>query len=220
MRVYHFINKEFRIEDLQKRRLKKATLNELNDPFELFGINLSDKALRKTFRKIKDELSYTDGLLCFSRGWRNPVQWSHYAEKHQGLCLGFDVPDGFLKQVSYSYSRKYLIKEIEQSLLNNQLDLETIRKFLLTKYAHWRYENEVRWIVKLGKKDPEKCKYFVDFSNDLKLAQVIVGAELTLTRIEICNALGDLMPHVETFKARLAFKTFRVVRQRKQKLWP
>ena len=37
MLVYHFINKEYGIEDLRKRRLKIATLNELNDPFEFFG---------------------------------------------------------------------------------------------------------------------------------------------------------------------------------------
>ena len=49
MRVYHFVNLEFGLDDLRRRRLKIATLNELNDPFELFGINLTDPALRHAF---------------------------------------------------------------------------------------------------------------------------------------------------------------------------
>ena len=26
------------------------------------------------------------GMLCFSKGWHNPVQWSHYTDKHKGIC--------------------------------------------------------------------------------------------------------------------------------------
>jgi hypothetical protein len=105
MRVFHFIDEEFGLEDLRRRRLKIATLNELNDPFELFSINLSDEAIRKAFKETKDELSVNHGLFCFSRDWHNPVQWSHYAAKHRGLCLGFDVPDEHLGRVNYSRKR-------------------------------------------------------------------------------------------------------------------
>lgn len=86
MRVFHFISEQFGLEDIRRRRLKIATLNELNDPFELFGVNLSDEALRQAFRAMKHELAFKRGLLCFSRNWHNPVQWSHYAAKHTGLC--------------------------------------------------------------------------------------------------------------------------------------
>jgi hypothetical protein len=41
-------------------------------------------------------------MLCFSRDWHNPVQWSHYADKHRGICLGFDVPDSLLVPVQYT----------------------------------------------------------------------------------------------------------------------
>ena len=217
MRVYHFINKEYGIEDLRRRRIKIATLNELNDPFEFFGVDLSNASLRHAFRKMKDELSQNRGLLCFSRDWHNPVQWSHYADKHQGLCLGFDVPGEKLGSVSYS--RKRLVVETEQLLAFRQLDPEIVTKFLFTKYAHWKYENEVRGFVTLEEIDPEKNMYFADFSDNLRLVRVIVGAESTLTRAEIHDALGDLASRVETFKTRLAFKTFRVVRQRNSKLW-
>lgn len=31
------------------------------------------------------------GLLCFSEVWDSILLWSHYAEKHAGIVLGFDV---------------------------------------------------------------------------------------------------------------------------------
>lgn len=205
------------MEDLRKRRLKIATLNELNDPFEFLGVNLSSEALRHAFRKMKNELSTIRGLLCFSRDWHNPVQWSHYAEKHQGLCLGFEVPTERLDVVNYS--RKRLPISPAQLINYRQLDEKILISLFCTKYAHWRYENEVRSFVALEDKDPEKQMYFADFYEELKLVKVIVGAESTLSRADISNALGDLAPSVEVFKARLAFQSFRVVRQRNQNLW-
>src|SRR6266699_7273356 len=105
MRVYHFLSEQYGREDLLKRRLKIATLSDLNDPFELLAVSLSDAAVRRAFRKMKEELSRERGLLCFSRDWRNPVQWSHYAHGHRGLCFGFDVPDEAVGPVTYSEKR-------------------------------------------------------------------------------------------------------------------
>jgi hypothetical protein len=217
MRVYHFVNAEFGLEDIRMRRLKVATLHELNDPFELFGVCLSDESLRRAFEAMKDQLALNRGLLCFSRVWYNPVQWSHYAEKHTGLCLGFDIPDEHLGAINYS--RKRLVVEAERFRNAQQLDAQIVTRFLFTKYSHWRYENEVRSFVTLEEKDPEKNLYFANFSDKLCLKTVILGARSSITRVELRDALGDLSGKVETFKARLAFKTFRVVRQRNPKLW-
>lgn len=217
MRVYHFVNAVYGLEDLRRRRLKIATLNELNDPFELFGVNLADEDLRRAFHAMKDELSLQHGLLCFSRDWRNPVQWSHYAAKHTGLCLGFDIPDEKLGAVAYSRAR--LVVEAEKFRNPRELSADTVRQFLFTKYSHWRYENEVRCFVTLEERDPETNLYFAEFSDNLRLAVVVVGAQSTVSRETLRNALGDLAASVEAFKARLAFNTFRVVRQRNAKLW-
>lgn len=217
MRVFHFVSGEYGLENVRRRRLKIATFFELNDPFELFGISLGDPELRRAFRMMKEELAANRGLLCFSRHWHNPVQWSHYAARHKGLCLGFDIPDEHLGEVNYS--RKRLIAETETFRDPRQFDVETARRFLFTKYSHWRYESEVRSFVTLEDKDPERNLYFVPFSEKLRLAEVIVGAESDITRATLDAALGDLAKQVTRIKARLAFKTFRVVRQRSDKLW-
>ena len=217
MKVFHFLPEQFGLEDIRRRRLKIATLNELNDPFELFGVSLADEALRRAFRAMKDELASNRGLLCFSRNWHNPVQWSHYAAKHTGLCLGFEIPGEHLGEVAYS--RKRLVVKTESFRDPRQLDIETAKRFLFTKYSHWRYEDEVRCFVTLEDRDPETNLYFAEFSDRLRLRTVIVGAESSVDRRTLQVALGDLAPSVDSFKARLAFRTFRVVRQRNAKLW-
>ena len=217
LRAFHFVNLEFGLENLSRRRLKVATLPELNDPFELFGVSLPDQALRDAFLAMKDQLASNRGLLCFSRDWHNPVQWSHYAAKHTGLCLEFDIPDENLGAIAYS--RKRLVVETEQFRHPRELDEETLKRFLFTKYSHWRYENEVRCFVSLEEKDPQKKFYFAQFSDNLRLLKVIVGAHSTVTRDELGAALGDAGSNVKMIKAQLAFKTFRVVTQRDPRLW-
>jgi hypothetical protein len=217
MRVYHFINREYGLEDLKLRHLKVATINDLNDPFDIFPIDASDSIIRYAFQNFRQILADNLGLLCFSRDWHNPVQWSHYAEKHQGFCLGFDIPDERLDKVIYS--RKLLVVNTEGILADNEHSIETAKKLLLTKYSHWRYESEVRAFINLRALVSEKGMYFIKFSDNLRLAQVIIGSASTLSRLELIDALGDLAPSIEVFKTRLAFKSFRVVKQRKQELW-
>lgn len=93
MRLYHFTSRDYGLSNLAQRRLKIATLDDINDPFELEAFSLTNAADRPTYRRFKDEWSKRFGILCFSRSWSNPVQWSHYGEKHRGMCLGFDVDD-------------------------------------------------------------------------------------------------------------------------------
>src|SRR3954453_9362265 len=65
MRAYHLVNEQFGMDDLVKKRLKIATLKDLNDPFELFAVSLTDSAVRRAFRKMKDELSRTPRFAVF-----------------------------------------------------------------------------------------------------------------------------------------------------------
>jgi hypothetical protein len=93
MRVFHFLPEDFALQDIEQRRVKVATFKDLNDPFELFSVNLADPILRAAFQEAKEQFAQHSGLVCFSRDWRNPVLWSHYAGRHTGFCLGFDIRD-------------------------------------------------------------------------------------------------------------------------------
>ena len=91
MRLYRFLDAHYGLLAVADRRIKISTIMELNDPFEFLGVNLSNRQFRWALRETKRQLSESQGLLCFSKTWRNPVLWGHYADSHRGLCLGFSV---------------------------------------------------------------------------------------------------------------------------------
>ena len=103
MRVYKFLTSEFAMKDIWERRLKIFEISDLNDPFELIPCDLSDPRHLYAALAMRDQATRNLGLLCFSRSWTNPLLWAHYADKHRGICLGFDlnVADDIGRAVDY-----------------------------------------------------------------------------------------------------------------------
>ena len=210
MQAYHFRNQEFGLRAIKERRLKISRIMELNDLFEFLGANLKDRIFRFAMNATKKQLSETKGLICFSQHWTNPVLWSHYADHHRGLCLGFEVADNILEKVRY-------VKE--RIRYPGTIDSEIMKKFLSTKFEHWSYEQEYRAFVDLDPEDVENDMHFMNFTENMKLNKVIVGHCSNVRRSEVNEALGDLRDKVETFKARAAFTKFEVVRNEKEEMW-
>src|SRR4051812_14453020 len=102
MLVYHYLTAAHGLENIRRRRIKIAELRDLNDPFELSCYALDNRRARREMESIRNEIGRRYGWVCFSSDWRNPVLWSHYADKHKGMCLGFDVPDEKIVPVRYT----------------------------------------------------------------------------------------------------------------------
>ncbi len=178
-RLYHFTSAKHALYDIQNRKLKIAQLDDLNDPFELRSVNLCnwrhalafDGQDRAAFRGFLALTASTFGVLCFSERKDDLLQWAHYADRHKGICLGFDVAeDEKFGPVKYRRERLPFPQKLDQKFM---------RKLLSTKSVHWRYEKE--WRVFLTMKTPifDKCGralYFADFGSDLILREVILGA--------------------------------------------
>lgn len=218
MRVYHFLKSEHGLDNLRHRRLKVAEIDKLNDPFELLGVASRDPNVRRRYRQMKDGFAKFMGLLCFSENWRNPVQWSHYADLHRGLCFGFDVSaDADLKKVHYEKTR---LKPRTRSLKKEGKAAEKhTTDIITTKFEHWAYEQEHRLFVNLQDRDDETGYYWYNFSTDLILREVIIGASSKITRRNILEALSAQDRSVRIWNARLAFQTFEVVKQNDKKFW-
>lgn len=213
MRLYHFTSQKFGLLALEDCRLKIARISELNDPFELLGWNLQDPDTRSKIRQWKAERDAECGILCFSRKWSNPLLWSHYADKHRGMAIGFDVLDkDRYSPVKYRSTR--LSTRVGSKLAGADLD-----SVFLTKFTAWQYESEYRSFCRLDQSVHKNGLYFEPFSPTLKLAQVIVGAQSNITRAMLSAAIGDQSSNVTTFKARPAFRSFSVVANQKAALW-
>lgn len=199
MRVYHFLSLEYGLKDLREKRLKISEAKSLNDPFEFLGVDLSDKVTREKIEKLKEEFAKYFGLICFSKSWKNPVQWAHYANKHEGICLGFEIPDKRLKKVKYVDERLSLSTPMRQ---------DEFRELFLTKFSHWSYEEEYRVFLDLT--EQEDGLYYENFSKEMILKQVIIGVKSSITEENVQDAFGK--GEIEIFKVRSAFKSFSMVR--------
>lgn len=137
-------------------------------------------------------------------------------DRHRGLALGFEMRRDLAQHVIYDEQRS--ISEATQ-LISGDANEKLVNKFLRTKYVHWHYEQEVRVFTELKDSDPETGLYFSNFSDELRLSEVIIGGESEVTRFEIGNALAELGSQVAVRSSRLAFKTYRVTTQHDQTLW-
>ena len=198
------------IRDLNEQRLKVSRFSELNDPFELVAAGLGQKKLRQRFEPWKNARSDEYGVLCFTTTWTNPVMWSHYADEHKGMCLGFDVPDDLLTKVDYRPDR---LAMTENDLEDGEPSRALLHRLVFAKYDAWSYEAEVRIIVPFAEPPRAGKLQFKCFDQDLKLTEVIVGARCEKTKKDIQAALKGRTDGLELKRARLAFKTFDVVTQ-------
>lgn len=208
MRVYYLTGAQFALSNLALRRIKISRFADLNDPFELLGIDINDKDHRAAFRATKEEIAEKKGLICFSKSWSNPLMWGHYAERHTGICLGFDIPDKLLAPVIYA---KQLLKlEIDKNTKKPKLTEEVMNKLLRTKFYDWKYENEMRLFVELDHDTVESGKYFYSFSENMSLREIILGPHCELPIEGIRNIVVDFNPSVTVLKSRIAFTKFNV----------
>lgn len=209
MRVYHFLSSEYGLSDIALKRIKISRIGDLNDPFELLAANVGGRIYSEALQSWKRDLNDTVGLLCFSKKWENPVLWSHYAAKHYGFCLGFNLNDGIAVEVKYSKKRIEL--NFDGAPTSEDLTGNHLLDLLGTKFESWSYEEEVRVFVYLDKKFVEGASYFYDFSGDLELREVILGPLCNIPIQRVQKLVGELYDRADVSKARLAYKLFKVV---------
>ena len=151
-----------------------------------------------------------DRLICFSKSWRNPLMWGHYAEKHTGMCLGFDIPDNLLAPVIYAKRRLKI--ETDPEIKRPKPTEKLMEKLIRRKFIDWKYEDEMRLFVGLGHVTVESGKYFLPFSEDLMLRKIILGPRCELPIEGVRNIVADFKPPVVVLKSRIAYTRYEVVK--------
>jgi len=206
-RLYYFTAPEHALSNIIFSRLKVSRFSELNDPFELLGQHFGDRDLRKFVRNNKIEFCSKNGLVCFSEDWNDPVLWSHYAVKHRGVALGFDVRASIAQKVQYSPSRlKYKMPKVSTSITT-----DLAKELICKKFASWSYEKEWRVLVDLEKADKEGFLYFLPFGRDIVLHEVILGSARDINLKKLRTVVNSGHTGVETFKCRLALRSFQII---------
>ena len=95
---------------------------------------------------------------------KNVLMWSHYADKHMGMCLEYQFSPSFAH--TEDSSRVFRFRDVIYRSDSDKLSLDTSTintdVSLLTKHASWRYENEVRLITYI----PDQEGHFVSLKLD------------------------------------------------------
>lgn len=212
MRVYNLTSTQYALSNIALRRLKVARYDQLNDPFELLAVDVASRNLRAGILAKKTQVHSQEGLICFSRSWKNPLLWSHYAEKHAGIGLGFDIPDSLLVPVNYVQGLQKL------NVLSKQTSEQAIDNFLYrlryTKFKGWEYEEELRQFVPLSGLEDQSGLYFVPFSDALLLSEVILGSRCHIPIKLVRNLVAGFSQKIVVSKARIAYTKFGVVEDR------
>lgn len=215
MIAYHFIADKYALDVISNQCIKLSLFQDLNDPFELLSVDLPNQQSRNEARKFKDFMAKQYGILCFSRNWKNPLLWSHYANRHKGVALQLKIRNDIALPVKYRKNR-FEIDFEKKIRLKENITKEETEGIWLTKFESWKYEEELRIICL--KKDCTKKNglLFHPLNDDISLKGIVLGPLCQITVDDIRSAL-PINKEIEIIKTRLAFRSFDIVTQRKFK---
>ena len=172
----------------------------LNDTISDLSMTLSRKNRRELKRKFQNPINQASimkkkrseyKLSCFSESSNDVLMWSHYADKHTGICIGFNFP--------HQYDDKFILCPVKYIEELKNLDGETdvtrvVLYWLTTKSICWKYEQEIRAITK--SKTTEKHET-INFDPKF-IKEIIFGCNVSdqkindsLVKLKKCNLLYD-----------------------------
>jgi len=141
---------------------------------KLIAYNLSNPDLIPTiFAKTLDETKSKIGITCFSKSYLKTLMWSHYANKHTGICFGFSfnqvAGDGVI-QLSVRYTDKVEPRNYFKETIF------AIYNWIFTKSKVWEYKEEVRRVY-------VREKGLIPF-NKQELIEVYYGVKVSENQIK------------------------------------
>ncbi len=114
---------------------------ELNKIIDLIFSQLKGK----DWEEFRNEASKEVVFCSFSKKKDDILMWSHYADEHKGMVIGFDASYfNCLWEIQYQDQRVLIPLT---SMLNPINRKKTAEMIIRTKYTTWKYEKEWRQII-------------------------------------------------------------------------
>ena len=170
------------------------------------------------------------GITCLSRDNANILMWSHYANKHSGVCLGFNIDESDEHLVNFFdetknqklfpngkacrlFPMKYVSSD-ERPSIDMTNEKKSWEEILTFKSDLWKYEQEVRIMVHSYDQIifPQTLRYQ---TNCLK--EIICGANMKLkTFIRLKNFIEKLpnASSISIFVATLSESDYKLLIQK------
>ena len=194
--LYRYLPADAAIKTIESRCFRVSRITELNDPFEWsFGFDGSRPERIAEDRRERDEMiqEFNEkwGVLCFCEVFKDPVMWSHYADRHRGLVIEIKAnvhEDAYHKVL---YSRRPILQQnwLDDRERHAQELKGTFKKFFRFKARSWKYEREWRVVISLN-----QCEFaggmFLWRIPDNFVTRVIVGIRSPVSPDELRRFLN------------------------------
>jgi hypothetical protein len=134
---------------------------EKNTPLIIANfVKNSDDIMQLPFKMREEMADRSTRVVCFSNSAINPLDeillWSHYANKHEGVRIGFEFPKNIkfpFKIYKVEYTEKRLVIDVSQGMLDQTLGQAVVESAKMKSLA-WKYEDEYRLITY-----PDVCEH-------------------------------------------------------------
>jgi hypothetical protein len=111
--------------------------------------NIPKNELERIYRNSQIEKINKSSICCFSTIHNSATMWSHYSDKHMGLCLVFDpsTKEPFHGFGSEEFSEGTVNYDNYSTTNYLKSKKDGFKKLFLTKSKDWKYEHEYRYII-------------------------------------------------------------------------
>ena len=167
-----------------------------------------------------------DSLLsCFSKNYDSILMWSHYADKHKGICIEFDRPNKDFYDVYYSKNRTHFnLEEVTKRALGYLLAIgnvdasdEQLMNHIMepfkTKSLAWIYEEEVRCVLST-KSDGisyDKGKDIYLYEMPTKITKIFIGCKVDKASNEYKELLELCKDKIEIVELSQSDKEYKLI---------
>lgn len=185
-------------------------INSIAEDVDFFGDNLDESTCYHIKRYLLK--NYSVGVLSLARKFNCPLMWSHYADQHKGLCIGYDVSVNEsidIYPVDYKGKRFIRTQQVYDMLFNSCENIRSAAKkdiekvILLNKSHSWKYENEYRVISKKGLQDSR-----------FRLSDVTFGLRFNESaKFSVMRALQSRQGEIDFYEMSLCKDSFKLKRK-------
>ena len=147
-KIEQFIKEERVKDEFKKININPENVENINIIYDDLNVDVSilpdflEKNSTIFYKEfIKHQIKFK--ISCFSESPNSILMWSHYANQHQGFCIGYDtskIEEEIIKKIYPVFYHETFFHLIEDGDLNDKIFNSLI------KFKDWKYEKEWRLI--------------------------------------------------------------------------
>ncbi|CRF35069.1 hypothetical protein BRSU_2411 [Brachyspira suanatina] len=146
--LYHYtkVNKDT-LRSILNNTLWCSNTKEFNDPVDPYIRNNKKESSSQLYNYLLEKIK----VACLTTHNDNTLMWSHYADKHKGICIEYNIDNIFninftiLQKINYhkNMSKSNIFYD-DNVILGNNKSIDNITDIFTVKSKEWKYEDEYR----------------------------------------------------------------------------